>query len=375
MTKLKSNSGFGIIEILIAFGLVGILTAVMTTLFTNIQKQQRQAGVTTTLISMRETIVKMLSDGRAWENTISDPLNANAQCLLLRDGTCATSVPALPDPNPLTSAFFAGDPAFLPLPVLRDSGAIPGSIFINSTNPTAGFTNSGSPCNTFDIAAGNDNCPVRWEIVMQFTCPAASPCVDPAVRVIAYMFYRPSAASGLASTINENRFIIAMSRGSRGENKSEPFEFAHQGATQNTGGGACTPGAWSDVDLVSEVNDPADNAAPDGAGGVVVDPGTYTCSATTSCFTCGSLRMRLLNQTAGVELAVSPGKLSPEWSLTTDAVSNVTFIANGPTVLRLQHYCLTNPPAPVTYGGKGLVLAPYTTSPTKFSTLNCTRVF
>jgi|GEM_PF-7032821 type II secretory pathway pseudopilin PulG len=371
MKLIHSRSGFGIIEVLIAFGLVGVLTSVMVSLFSHIQKQQRQTNVASTLTSMRENIIKILSDGRAWDNTIGDAANTNVECLNLRNGTCTTTSPGA-DPNPLVNAFFDAAP-FLPLPILRQAGDAPGAIYINSTLPNSGFRNDGSPCDTFEInpALGNDSCPIRWEIVLQYTCAAGSPCIDPTVRVIAYVYYRPSPASGLAVTINENRFIIVLTRGARGENKSEPFEAAQQSSIQNTGGGPCNPGGWSQVQLNSLNLNEGGNASLVG-GNVDVEPGTYSCSAQTSCFSCGTLRLRVF--VSGTQKAISSGQLSPQWTLTYDSVPYFTFVANGPSIIQLEHFCEQATPLFPDYG-KGMVLPPYGGIPTKFSSINCTRIF
>ena len=389
MNKLRSNSGFGIIEILIAFGLVGILTAVMTTLFTNIQKQQRQANIVASVTSMRDTIAKMLNDGRAWRNTIADPTNVNTTCLLTRDGTCPHITAPLPVSQ--TSAYYDAAP-FLELPILRDASsphtAVPALLpYINTSVATAGFTNSGTPCNTFDMANGNDQCPIRWEIRMQYTCPApAVTCTDPTVRVVAFMYYRPAANSDLASVINENRFFVDIIRGAQGENRSERIEIVSQsvpGGAPNaaTGGGVCLPGGWQPIILNTILVDTGNNVVSIAGADITLAAGTYNCSATTSCFSCRTLQMRLINVDAGVVIT-SPGTAGPSATMLNVTANYPDLRANGPTRINLDHGCGVHPDCTLSPGpgacpmtwGMGMAIPNYST-PTIYSSLICTRIF
>lgn len=374
MKTLRSNSGFGIIEILIAFGLVGILTAVMTTLFSNIQKQQRQTNMVTSINTLRETILKTITDGRAWENTISDGVNraASTDCLFSRTPCTHTVVGA--DPVPPTNAFFDAAP-FQNIPRLMDAGNVPTAII--RALPNTGFTLNGTACDTYIAppADGNDACPFRWTVRMQFICPgAAVNCVDPGVRVFAMLNYNPNPNSGLAVNINPSKYIIIMTRGARGENRSEQMVYRHQGVGAGTGGGACTPGAWRNIPLGVEFVDQGNNGTL-AAGVVTFVPGTYNCSATASCFSCRSLMMAI--NIGGVR-RTSPGSVGPDGTMLNVSITIPDIRLNAPTPIFLEHFCVSNPVCsapgcPVTYG-MGMAVADYAI-PTQFSTLTCTRVF
>jgi type II secretory pathway pseudopilin PulG len=373
MKKSQSNSGFGIIEILVAFGLVGILTAVMTTLFSNIQKQQRQTNMVTSINTLRETILKTITDGRAWEATINDAANraASTDCLVNR--TACTHTVAGAAPNPPTNAFYNAAP-FNPLPILRIVPA-PADPLINNV-ATSGFRLNGDRCNDFIAppAAGNDACPFQWRLRTQYVCPAAAAnCVDPTIIVIAMLIYNPNPASGLAVTINESKYMIIVTRGARGENRSERLVYHHQGTGAGTGGGACNPNNWTNIPLGVEIVDEGNNGTL-AAGVVTLLPGTYNCTATASCFSCRSLMMRL---NVGGALTASPGSVGPDGTMLNVSVTRNDIRINAPTPVSLQHFCVSHPvclPAcPVTYG-MGMALADYSI-PTQFSTLNCTRVF
>lgn len=376
MNKSRSNSGFGIIEILIAFGLVGILTAVMTTLFSNIQKQQRQTNLTTSINSLRETILKTLTDGRAWENTINDATNlaASTTCLVNRTA-CTHTILLAAEPDPPINAYYDAAP-FNNLPVLRDAGGVGGGAIITGA-ATGGFNINGVPCNTFVAppGVGNDGCPFQWRVRMQFVCPlAAVNCVDPSIRAIAMLVYNPNPTSGLASIINESKYMIILTRGARGENRSERLVYHHLGLGVGVGGGACTPGAWTNIPLTDEIVDEGNNGVL--AGGVVtLSPGTYNCTATASCFSCRSLMMSM--QVGALPLVTSPGSVGPDGTLLSVAMTFSDIRINAPTPVTLGHFCVSHPvctPAcPVTYG-MGMALADYSIA-TQFSTLNCTRVF
>ncbi|MFN8791883.1 MAG: type II secretion system protein [Bdellovibrionales bacterium] len=383
-----------ILEVLFAVAMVGVLAMVLSSVMETMAKANKQTRLTATLQQMRNNIEKYILDGRAWNQTIADPtVDATGDpgvagadpvnraipqlaCLANRDGTCTHITPpatAPATPETVANAYWDAAP-FIDMPILSDSA---GRRYVNSLAPTAGFTSNGAPCNTFVTppAIGNDGCPIRWELKVVYTCPAGpGNCVDPNVMVVAILYYNPSNINPqLASIVNETRYRVIVTRGPRGENRAERFEATHEGAGAGNGGGACTPNGWTNIPL-NTINDPTIpvNATLVG-GNVRVVSGTYTCTATTSCFSCGALGIRVRNVGVGI-LATGSSILVPNFTMGIATANNFTFSSNGPADIRIEQFCANDPVSGSVNFGLGMALPDYGQA-TRFSTLTCTRTF
>jgi len=381
------------LEVLIAVAMVGILAMVLSSVMETMAKANKQTRLTATLQQMRNNIEKYILDGRAWNQTIADPTPdpsgdpgvagadpvnraiGQLACLGNRDGSCThVTPPALGGATFETVANAYWDAApFVDMPVLSDSA---GRRYINSSAPTAGFTTNGAPCNTFVTppAAGNDNCPIRWEVKVVYTCPTGpGNCIDPNVMVVAILYYNPSPNNPqMASLVNETRYRVIVTRGPRGENRAERFEAARQAVGAGNGGGPCSPGTWANVNF-NWLNDPTAPANATLVGGAArVVAGTYTCSATTSCFSCGALGVRVVN--GATVLGSGTSVLVPNWTMGIASANNFTFSLNGPGDIRIQHFCANHPIGGSIDYGMGMSLPDYGDA-TRFSLLTCTRTF
>lgn len=386
-----------LIEVLIALGMVGILSAVIATVLQSMQRAQNQTNLINTIEGMRLNIQKLIADGNAWRQTVEDPVNSGASGTALfcvQDNSACThsNVPTAYNKidNPgLTNAVVDALTEFVPLTKLNYSSSETPPVYdpyINTTTADSGFTDKGTPCTGW-VATGNPLCPIRWVIKMAFECQAAATCLNPTVRVIAILYYRPGPDHDLRSVINEGKYRIDLRRGAKGDARAERFYTHYTQPACGVGcvpadtenGGACDPGpAGTTIPFVAPpATDNENTNVISVVGGVMTFvPGTYTCTAISSCFACG--RVRLALNVNGVDQHTSLTLLSKRWDQTQVTINNATFTINANTPVFVKQMCDTVPGGDPLLGlsniNLGMALPDYT-SPTKFAEIQCTRIF
>lgn len=391
LAALKNNAGMSIIEVLIALGMVGILSAVIATVLQSMQRAQNQTNIINTIESMRTNISKLIADGSAWRQTVADPVNsgtaANPLYCIQNNIDCTDS--AVPvellrvENTAITNATIDAAPQFVVLNKLNFSDANPATFnpLISTVVADSGFTDKGAPCTGWS-ATGNDICPIRWVIKRALECQAAATCRNPTVRVIAQLYYRPDPANPMRSIINEGKYRVDIRRGAKGDARAERFtaEFTRPAcgapcAVSNNiaNGGPCLPTGTTIGFNEFNINE-NNNVEPTTLPVMTFKPGTYTCTAMSSCFACG--RVRLALNIAGVDTHFSLTLLSKNWDQTQVTISNATFTINANSVVRVVEYCDTHPGNDPTYAqlNLGIALPDYSTE-TKFAELQCTRIF
>ncbi len=380
---LNSKLGMSLIEVLIALGMVGILSSVIATVMQQMQKAQNQVNVVNTIENMRINIQKLIADGNAWRQTVEAGPNASLVCVRTnsacnntvgsgaidsRDGTLNTTLDAAP---------------FFDLPLLeqaQSAGGGPSQAYLNTTNPNSGFSSKGVPCTTWS-PDGNDDCPIRWKLKSAFECQGNAPtCLNPTIRVIAILYYRNSGASDQRLIINENKFRVDIRRGAKGDTRAERFSADYSRSGPGANGGPCaSSGTTIPIGTSAAPTNPTlnenGNVALAGGGVMNFNPGTYSCSANSTCFGCGSFRLELLvNNTS---IFRSNSMLAKDQQLGTVSINQVTFTINAVTPVRLVQTCTPDPITPVTGVddfGLGMALPDYV-APSKFAEIQCTRIF
>lgn len=393
LTTLKNKAGMSIIEVLIALGMVGILSAVIATVLQSMQRAQNQTNVINTIEGMRLNISKLIADGNAWRHTVSDPINSGTaadplNCVQHNIDCTNSGVPtslARVDDTSITNAMIDAAPQFAILRKLNYSDADPAvhNALISTELADSGFTDKGAPCTGWN-AAGNDVCPIRWVLKTALECQGTPTCRNPTVRVIAQLFYRPDPANQLRSVINEGKYRVDLRRGAKGDARSERFHAEYvqppcAGCTTSSpeNGGACA--ATGTVLPFNEF--PANENENIYPAGLATDPaqmtfkpGTYTCSAISSCFACGRVRMSL--RIGGVDEHFSLTLLAKRWDQVQTTISNATFTIDADRVVQVVQFCDTNPGGDPALAAINLGIAlPNYTMPTKFAELQCTRIF
>lgn len=385
----RNISGFALIEVMVAFGLIAILTAIITSLFGDIMKQQKQANVSSTIESMRSNIQKLALDGTAWRMTVAasggavagspndslDCVQDNAACAVTAGVSANVMLPNL------TTEFLDAVPS-LALPQLMDATGV--AYIDTSGAATAGYTDRGSPCNTFDSVNGNDACPIRWSLRIAYECQApAVNCLNPTVRFIALLYYRPVGNSTSTAIVNESKYRLDLRRGAKGDARNEVFYAEYRGAAGGavgnfsvpTNGGPCAAGGTA-IPYNNTILNESANVTTGGAAVMQFLPGTYSCTASSSCFACGAVRLELRNVTDGAALGTSVSQLSAPWSQTQVSFSQVNFTINGTKNISVVQYCQTDPNGDATLTNLNLGVAlPAYANQTKFSDIRCVRLF
>ncbi len=319
LKKIRLNmSGMSLIEVMVALGMAGIASLIIASMMQQTFKTQKQASIIANIEEMRQTIQKLILDGTAWRATVAQATNAGGSlnCVAL-NSTCtdsgATSLHA--DDHTQPNSVFEGA-QFIDLLHLEKAN---GGSYINTegAGATAGWTEKGAPCGGWS-AAGNDACPIHWRIRIAYECQTPPTCINPTVRVIALLYYRPSPGSSTSVPIAEAKYRVDVRRGAKGDARAEKFRVSYVlPNTAGTTGGACTPSifipfneATGSPTYINE-GSPANVTYSPGTGAMTFAAGTYTCSASSSCFACGSLKIAL--NVNGVDIATSNSVASNRW--------------------------------------------------------------
>lgn len=373
---LKSNLGMSLIEVLIALGMVGILSSVIATVMAQMQKAQNQLNVLNTIENMRINIQKLAADGSAWRETVLDAANSgpgltlacvqnNASCNHNADAALISSNETI-DNGTLDNAPF-GD-----LALLKTSN---GGVYINGTSATSGYTDKGTPCTTW-TATGNDECPIRWKMKIALECQGAATCLNPTIRLIAVLYYRSAGANAMKKIVNETKYRVDIRRGAKGDTRAERFTAEYRGAPAADGGPCSTGGVIIPLANTNpELNENANVSFGGGPPGTMrFSAGTYTCSASGTCFACGSVRLNLLVN--GASLFQSSSMLAKDQQLVSPLINQVSFTVNATTPVTLVQTCIPGVDTPATAAnfGLGMALPDYAVG-SKFAEIQCTRIF
>lgn len=361
-----------LIEVLIALGMVGILTSVIATVMQQMQKAQSQVNVINTIENMRLNIQKLATDGTAWRATVARVENSGAglplECVRTNALCTDSGASAILSNETVANAVIDAAP-FLDMVSLDQAS---GGSFINTSVADSGYTEKGTPCVGW-TAAGNDACPMRWVMKIALECQTPPTCLNPTIRVIGLLYYRTSNQRENRAIINESKYRVDIRRGAQGDSRAERFQAVFESTSPVTPGGACASTGTVVPYATQLVNDNA-NVTLAGGGVMNFQAGTYTCTASSSCFACGSVRLALTQ--AGVESHSSVSLLSKRWEQTQVSINNATFTLNATTPIRIVQYCATDPgglPAIATFN-LGMAIPSYTTN-ARFAEIQCTRIF
>lgn len=281
-----------IIELMIALGIISVVSMGIASLIMNLYKSQNQANILQTLNTLKITFTNLISDGASWSNTVGSAANTNLACLSLT-GTCTTF------PTPFTSPTIP-DPANYPIfTEIRDGSAAGGSIVYANANGTStnGFTADGRPCNTFDATNGNDACPIQYRFTVRYDCITASPCNQPMVTVFALLTYSPRPNNPMRSVINPNKYNVMVRRGTGIYTRNEVVYITQEEpAGSSAGGGNCGVGVWTNRTFNRSV-DPAKNLIPSpivATSTPTFSAGSYSCDAGAKGFSVKGFTIRIL---------------------------------------------------------------------------------
>ncbi len=150
--NFRSEKGIGLIEVMVAIGLLAVVAAGVSGLGKIQMKQQTQTNVTFQADSFRRQLMSNLNNSSAWKATINDATNSKLSCLQ-SGGTC-TILPAPVAPATKST----------PLPFYFVYDASGNKFYDGSAGH--GLTSQTQPCSSFNgnPGSGSDQCPYRFEL-------------------------------------------------------------------------------------------------------------------------------------------------------------------------------------------------------------------
>jgi prepilin-type N-terminal cleavage/methylation domain-containing protein len=332
MKVIKSERGFGLIEVIIVAAIVSIIALGIGTMISDMFSAQQKTSQVGSLNSIRARIIETLNSPAHWTATINDASNdAFLDCLRAATANCATGFSS----------------------VFNIVQAGPVSIYPAAT-ATAGFRFDGQPCNTFSTATPDPTCPFRWNVTWEATCTGSANCKTPDVRIRGDFVYAAGPKVTVGGGFNPTTYSFDFRRGALAiRNETIVIRHIAFGATAAAVEevGACFDGTnpvWHTRQLSELIDTAVVGATLDAANDTFTLPaGAYNCRAGAPGFKNGGNRIRLcdtagagcgvINAQSGISLASVSGGGSVV------SVVDVSFRTNAAVTLRVQHMCTDRP--------------------------------
>lgn len=172
MRFLNNNSGFNIVQLLIATTIFTVVSLGVMNLIIYHTKMEQQQRLLSGIVSARYTLISYLQHERGWFYTIDAPENTKEV-----SSHCLTGDTSPSGTGSNFDCFGVGD---IELVVYSPGG----DLFYSAKDASRGFNRDGSICNTYSETEGDGafNCPFRAEVYWRSLC-AASPCYFPGIEV------------------------------------------------------------------------------------------------------------------------------------------------------------------------------------------------
>ena len=340
---LKNSAGYSLVEVMLVVSIMGIVGLGAASMMKNSMSVQRRQELKPTLRVIKFEVEQAIRNDQAWENTINHPDNGGAVanqlgCLIDGDGTPCTNGTVINNPH-----------------IVDETGA---SVW-NGTDGAAGWTFSGVECGAW-AAAGNNGCPIRYNMQVGLTCRGGAPnCNRPSVRIFATINYAPANAASVENRINILDYQIDIWRDERV--RYEPFTIVGEQDNGEFGGhgGPCTDGAGVRRKLTRIVsgmgrtsNTVADNVTLNTATDefTLTGPGYYNCEITAEGWNAvEGYQVRIeaagFGQSLGGGVSGIPGQGStPMVAAVSRVKASVRLdVPGGGRAYRIVHYCYDIP--------------------------------
>lgn len=361
--KIKSNKGFSITEVMVAAGLIAIVSVGATSLISNMQKEQRRNVLLQVLTSKKVQIENLIKNQNSWANTISAATNTNMACLRLQrrcDGSDPVATTNMLDST--ANNLFVNSTAREIALFDSTSTTVPFYDGRQSSN-TAGFTEAGQTCTGFSYnpATGNDACPIGYVINWRATTNA----INPQIYVIAKLVYNPSDASPFKKFINastivtntefNNKYDVNIIRTATTTSKTFVVNSAattSAGTFCNTRGfGTCSALGTSYIGYAhtadGDVHDLVDATGSAATYFTIKETGSYKCTVTTYAFATNGVTAQLVNGTppaAGTVLGSTSSMASNlSWGYATIVMQATFDLPTAPQNIFVRQSCETTP--------------------------------
>lgn len=220
MRRFWRQSGFSLLEVMVAVGALGIVSLAVLSINSISMKSATSANVYHQADMFRKNIIAILEDDDNWEATINHAVNGTMFDCLKNDTTSCASK----DSPPFTGSTNAvpGTPARRFAVVNKKP-----TVIYNPIVTTAGFDNNGALCNTFGVTPALANsCPFRLELSWQAICkPDGTPappvsCNRNNIEILieGQMLYNPKITADKTKQIpfNYKRYGFELRRGATG---------------------------------------------------------------------------------------------------------------------------------------------------------------
>lgn len=331
-----NKKGVTLVEVLVSAAMTAIVSLGVATMMQNSFKEQRRVVLLDTLKNQKSKFESMIRDQAIWNSTMNNATHNNSALFTSLRASSAVSEVATTSPVEFKLVFTDNSLAY---DLLGPS---------DNTGPYAGFTEKGQNCSTFRAdAAGNDDCPFSYRLLISADCPSGTSCVNPQLKLVARLVFNPAPNGALASyksfvsavagidisdSVQDSRYDAVVKRTATSVNRSfriiSRFNVSSSGCT-NAGGGTCsyntfavhprtaTHGWYEDYDPHNLV------AATEGANPSFQfrETGYYGCIISAPAFATGLFRLGLVN-------AASPGNPIGEARVTAGRWSQATAVVD-----------------------------------------------
>jgi type II secretory pathway pseudopilin PulG len=249
-----------LIELLVVVGIMGLVGFGSTTMITTMLRSRLVFNSKAALLQVKQLMIQNIRGEGPWQQTIAN--NAALNCLIENDSTLCDQVipPAAPIQN---------------IDIYTNSNGAP-QIYFQGSQAARGYDLNGAPCNAYN-AAGNDNCPFRYDFEIFLDCPGSElRCLQPEVRINGLFRVSPASATSIANRIAPGELSFSIVRDQKIE--LQPLEVVMERPVG--GGGVCLSGAPRQRPLNRLLVDVGDNVAPYAGGPFRLNPGIYDCEVT-----------------------------------------------------------------------------------------------
>ncbi|MGZ3726642.1 MAG: type II secretion system protein [Pseudobdellovibrio sp.] len=407
---LRSKKGMSIVEVLVAAGLVAIISLGVATMLSNAASETKRLRLFNTLKELKAKMELTIRDQSSWGQTIAVTTGTYNSTATFNQIRAKGLVTAVPYTAPEKIILFDG------------SGNIAYNLLDWAGTGTNGFTLDGGSCTTFSAAAGagSDACPISYKLVDAVTCPnAAASCITPQIRVVARLVFNPSTVPSGSTVSTLMKFKTLIGYGdyttisgaaidgkydavvSRTPTQSTPsfkltaYKTAASGGCATAGAGQCSQGADAIHSFTTSVGYTVDS---DSSGGSLVTAGTgangipkgywtfgnigqYSCKVTIVAFSTGGMTAGLWNANGGSPQNLGYGSTTAgQWAGAT-AIVNADFAVTNTTH---QYYvtdnCASIPSASapgdtsVNLCSLGMAQSPYAGVNTPIVTVDCNKL-
>lgn len=378
----------GIIEVLVAAGLLAIITVGIATFMVNAQVEEKRIQVKGVVADLKARHAALLTDNRSWVATMSNAANAMA-CL---ETGCA-------DLTPKELKIFHEGPGGVPVqfPAPAPPGKYPG------------FTESGAECQDFKpptgtspwkTGTGNDACPIGISAVWQPLTTKGNTSVQIVVRTV----YNGSASNKFQNSVEtsyknsvgayplfdttldvgKNDFKLVRNATSVGKQFVLNQHSTTNLGVDTAGGGECPGGMASagNVRVFTSKDDPSNLVTLNLVNGTWTfqEAGLYKCSITASAFNTNAFTAILFKGATNMGSASGFAGVGTQVSVNFETILTVLTADLNTTVYSLAQKCQTIPwvdpfdRVVVKTYAMGMPVPNYAPGSTRFAAVSCVKM-